>query len=160
VAGGDENRLVGYTGLPVDLNPYSSYGRVVPVVGAVSPAPGTYDFVFDTPAGGKPGKFTFRVWVNDTAPPGIRLLRATRHAIRLSAIDSGSGVDPATLAPRVDGVLRPFTFTGGVLAIRNVKPGVHRVRLTASDYQEAKNMENVGPILPNTRTFSASVRVP
>ncbi len=74
-------------------------------------------------------------------------------------IDSGSGVDPSTLAPRVDGVLRPFTFTGGVLAVRNVRPGRHRVTLTAADYQEAKNMENVGPILPNTRVFSTSVLV-
>jgi subtilisin family serine protease len=160
VIAGDENRLVGYTGLPVDLNPYASYGRVVPVVGAVSPVPGTYDFVFDTPAGGKPGRFTFRVWVNDVSPPGIHLLRATRQTIRLAVIDSGSGVDPGSLALRVDGALRPFTFTGGVLAIRNVKPGRHRVSLRASDYQEAKNMENVGPILPNTRTFSARVRVP
>ena len=31
--------------------------------------------------------------------------------------------------------------------------------LAASDFQEAKNMENVGPILPNTRTFSATVTV-
>jgi hypothetical protein len=28
-----------------------------------------------------------------------------------------------------------------------------------SDYEEAKNMENVGPILPNTRSFSATITV-
>jgi hypothetical protein len=28
--------------------------------------------------------------------------------------------------------------------------------VTAADYQETKNMEDVGPILPNTRTFTAS----
>jgi hypothetical protein len=33
------------------------------------------------------------------------------------------------------------------------------VRLTVSDYQETKNMEDVGPILPNTRTQQATVVV-
>jgi hypothetical protein len=31
--------------------------------------------------------------------------------------------------------------------------------LMVSDYQEAKNMENVGPILPNTRTLAATFRI-
>jgi len=159
VAGGDENRLVGYTALPVNLNPYRGFGRVEPVVGAVLPAPGAYDFVFDTPPGGKAGKFTFRVWMNDTTPPGIRALPASRAAIRLAVSDKGAGVDPASLAPKVDGTLRGFTFARGVLTVRNVGAGRHRVTLSASDYQEAKNMENVGPILPNTRTFSANVTV-
>jgi hypothetical protein len=125
----------------------------------VLPAPGAYDFVFDTPPGGKAGKFTFRVWVNDTTPPSIRTLHAPPRTIRLAVSDKGAGVDPASLAPKVDGALRRFTFSRGVLTVRNVGAGRHRVSLTASDYQEAKNMENVGPILPNTRTFSANVTV-
>ena len=39
VAADDENRLVGYTGLPARLNPYEDFGRGEPVVGAVLPAP-------------------------------------------------------------------------------------------------------------------------
>ena len=74
VVAGDENRLLGNTALPVNLNPYQDYGRIVPAVGAVSAKAGSYDFVFDTPVGGKPGKFTFRVWVNDVTPPKVRLL--------------------------------------------------------------------------------------
>jgi hypothetical protein len=31
---------------------------------------------------------------------------------------------------------------------------------TVSDYQEAKNMENVPQILPNTRVLRATIRVP
>jgi len=130
------------------------------VVGAVLPAPGAYDFGFDMPAGGKPGKFTFRVWVNDVTPPTVRLLKSTRGTIRLAVRDTGSGVDESALAPKVDGQLHSFTYRNGVLAIRKVLPGTHRVSLAASDYQETKNMENTGPILPNTRTFGASVRVP
>lgn len=159
VFGADENRLVGYTGLPVDLNPYADFGRVVPAVGAVLPAPGVYGLVFDTPVGARPGAFTFRVWVNDTTPPSVRVLHAPRRTVRLAVTDAGSGVDPASLAPKVDGVLRSFTYARGVLTIRRVRAGSHRVTLTAADYQETKNMEDVGPILPNTRPFSARVRV-
>jgi subtilisin family serine protease len=159
VVSGDENRLVGYTAIPVDLNPYSDYGRVVPVVGAVLPAPGAFDLVFDTPAGAKAGKFTFRFWVNDTAPPTIRALPGIGRTIRLAVTDKGSGVDPASILAKVDGTVRSFTFVRNILTIRNVTAGRHTVTLAASDYQEAKNMENVGPILPNTRTFSKSVVV-
>src|SRR5207244_12705192 len=122
-------------------------------------APRAYDFVFDTPAGAKPGKFTFRVWVDDTTPPTIKSLPGRHGTIRLAIKDTGSGVDPASLAPRVDGTLHPFEFAHGILTLRRVRPGHHVVTLTASDYQEAKNMENVGPILPNTRRFSSRVAV-
>jgi subtilisin family serine protease len=159
VAAGDENRLIGYTGIPVDLNPYADYGRVVPVVGAVLPAARAYDLVFDTPAGAKAGKFTFRFWVNDTTPPTIRALKSIGRTIRLAVTDRGAGVDPASLLVKVDGTVRRYTFVRGILTIRNVTHGKHAVTLAASDYQEAKNMENVGPILPNTRTFSKSVVV-
>jgi subtilisin family serine protease len=159
VAAGDENRLIGYTGIPVDLNPYADYGRIVPVVGAVLPAARAYDLVFDTPAGAKAGKFTFRFWVNDTTPPTIRALKSIGRTIRLAVTDKGAGVDPASVLVKVDGTVRRHTFVRGILTIRNVAPGKHSVVLAASDYQEAKNMENVGPILPNTRTFSKSVVV-
>jgi subtilisin family serine protease len=159
VAAGDENRLVGYTAIPVDLNPYADFGRVVPVVGAVLPAARAYDFVFDTPAGAKAGKYTFRFWVNDTTPPTIRALKSIGRTIRFAVTDKGAGVDPASLAAKVDGTVRSFTFTRGVLTIRHVAAGKHSVTLTAADYQETKNMENVGPILPNTRTVATNAVV-
>ena len=37
--------------------------------------------------------------------------------------------------------------------------GRHTIVVHASDYQEAKNMENVAPILPNTATLRATVTV-
>jgi subtilisin family serine protease len=163
VAAEDENRLTGYAGLPVDLNPYADFNRPVPAVGAVLPAPGIYDFVFDTPGGGKPGRFTFRVWVNDTTPPTVRLLTPSvpRGArLRLAVTDKGSGVDPVSLQVHIDGtVATGKTFARGVLSIATsgLKPGRHRVSVVAADYQETKNMEDVGGILPNTRTFATSV---
>jgi subtilisin family serine protease len=163
VAGGDENRLVGYTALPTSLNPYQEFARAEPVVAAVLPDPGTYDFVFDTPTGTRPGAFTFRFWVNDTTPPSIRLLDRTTVAgrpIRLAVHDAGSGVDLRSITVRVGGKPFPFfTYPGGVLSIRTatLPAGRYPVMVTASDYQETKNMEDVGPVLPNTRVLHATV---
>jgi subtilisin family serine protease len=161
VFAGDENHLVGYTGIPVDLNPYSNFGRAQLVVGDVFPAPGAYDVVFDTPTGGKPGKFTFRFWIGDTSPPSVRLLTRSvlhDHAVRLAITDGGSGVDGSSLQARVDGRTRTFSYRKGVLSVGTGRlgRGTHRITVTAADYQETKNMEDVGPILPNTRTFTAS----
>ena len=165
VVGDDENRLVGYTAIPVDINPYADFGRIVPAVGAVFPAPATYDIVFDTPAGAKPGKFTFRFWVNDLTPPTVRLLTRTvrvNQKIRLRVTDGGSGVDPASFIVNVDALRPSYVYKAGVLTISpgKLKRGAHRLTLVASDYQETKNMENTGPVRPNTRTFNATIVVP
>jgi subtilisin family serine protease len=162
VAGDDENRVVGYTGIPASLNPYQGFSRAEPVVAAVLPDPGTYELVFDTPTHAKPGAFRFRFWVNDTSPPSIRLLdRATvvGRPIRLAVHDSGSGVDPFSLHARLDGTPVRFTYSNGVLSIRTraLQPGRAIVTVTASDYQETKNMEDVGPVLPNTRVLQTTV---
>jgi len=161
----DENRLVGYPGLPVDLNPYAGFNRLVPAVAAILPQPGTYDFVFDTPAGAKPGRFTFRVWVDDTTPPTVRMLASTvkRGApLRIAVTDAGSGIDPGALQVKVDGAnVTTWSYSGGVLRIStsSLARGSHKVSVVAADFQEAKNMEDVGPILPNTTTLSASFSV-
>jgi subtilisin family serine protease len=162
VAGDDENRVVGYTGLPASLNPYQGFDQAEPVVGAVLPDPGTYEFVFDTPTGRKPGRFTFRFWVNDTSPPSIRLLHhkdAIGRPIRLAVRDSGSEVDPRSFRAKVGGRWVRFTYARGMLLLRTrgLRPGRQAVMVRASDYQETKNMEDVGPVLPNTRVLHTTV---
>jgi subtilisin family serine protease len=162
VAGDDENRVVGYTGIPASLNPYQGFYRAEPVVGAVLPDPGSYDFVFDTPTGAKPGAFTFRFWVDDKSPPSIRLLHNTvriGQPIRVAVRDSGSGVDPRTLHASIGGKRVGFTYRLGVLLLRTsgLRPGKQAVSVRASDYQETKNMEDVGPVLPNTRVLHTTV---
>ena len=165
VADSDENRLVGYTALPTSLNPYQQFARAEPVVAALLPDPGRYEFVFDTPTAGKSGAFRFRFWVDDRTPPAIRLLNRTAIAgrpIRFAVRDSGSGVDPRSLEVRVDAKrFPPFAYSGGVLSIRSkgLGAGRHSVTVTASDYEETKNMEDVGPVLPNTRVMRATVTV-
>jgi subtilisin family serine protease len=162
VAGNDENRLVGYTGIPASLNPYQGFSSAEPVVAAVLPDPGVYDVVFDTPKEARPGPFRFRFWVNDTAPPSVRLLGRTTvlgRPIRVAIRDSGSGVDPTSLHATLGGAAVRVRYAGGILSVstQGRAPGRKSLTVTASDYQETKNMEDVGPVLPNTRIFHAAV---
>jgi hypothetical protein len=155
---GSEERLAGYVGLPIDLNPYrKTYGASVPIAGVDVPSAGPYDIVFDTRSAGLAGPFTFRYWVNDVTPPKLRV-SAKRRTIVITATDSGSGVDPSTLAVTVDG--HAVKARGAAVLTLKATKGRHKVVVTASDYQEAKNMENVPPILPNTATLRTTVAVP
>jgi hypothetical protein len=162
VAGTDENRVVGYTGIPASLNPYQGFDRAEPSVGAVLPEPGDYEFVFDTPTRAKPGAFTFRFWVDDTTAPSIRLLRHTGRIgrpIRLAVGDRGSGVDPRSLHAKIGGRSVRLRYARGVVLLRTtgLHSGRQAVIVRASDYQETKNMEDVGPVLPNTRVLHTTV---
>jgi hypothetical protein len=155
---GSEERLAGYVGLPLDLNPYrKSYGASVPIAGVDVPAAGRYDIVFDTRSAAQAGPFTFHYWVNDVTPPKLRVT-VKKHTIVVSATDAGSGVDPSTFTVSIGG--RAVATHGKAGVTIKATKGRHKVVVRASDYQEAKNMENVPPILPNTatRTFTAIVR--
>jgi hypothetical protein len=165
VIGADENRVIGNTGLPIDLNPYANYGRTEPVVGTVLPIPGPYSIVFDTPSGARPGAFTFRFWINDVTPPKAKLLTRTvtpTQAVRLAVTDSGAGVDPASISIAVDGILSDYHFKHGVLTLppSHLSRGKHRLRLSVADYQETKNMEDVlTGATPNTRVYATTFTV-
>ena len=160
VIGADENHLAGYTGLPVDLNPYRvSFGDSTPIAGVVLPPAGDYSIVFETKPGEAPGPFTFRYWTNDTTPPTVSIpAQATRGKVAVAITDSGSGVDPSSLSIRVDGKPLPIQKLRGSVVRIALRPGRHAVSVTVSDRQEAKNMEDVAPVLPNTRTATKSVR--
>jgi len=165
---GDENRLTGAAGLPLDINPYSKrYDTPAPVVGAIAPPAGAYDVVFDSRSLDSGGRFTFRYWVDDFKPPTVRLLTPTLAAgglLRIRATDAGSGVDPASLTAAVDGHRVPVAFarTSGVLVVAttSLTAGRHRLRVSVADYQETKNDENRGgPSLPNTTTLNAAFAI-
>jgi subtilisin family serine protease len=159
VRAGDENRLAGITGLPLDQNPYrSSYGRHRLVAGVVRPAPGLYDIVFDTPRRARPGAFSFRYWVNDATPPSIRVLGVRGRCLEVAVSDRGSGVDATALHARVNGREVPVRYSSGRarISLAAFGAGRHALAFTASDLQETKNMENVPLVLPNTRTLSTT----
>jgi subtilisin family serine protease len=162
VENGDENRLVGTPGLPFNNNPYvDEYGSAEPVAAAIRPSAGTYDVVFDSRARGS--RFTFRFWVNDVMRPTARLLGATARGgvLRVRVADTGAGVDPRSLEATVSGRSRPVRYANGIASIdvTGVGAGSHPLVFTVSDYQEAKNMENVARILPNTRVLRTTIRV-
>jgi subtilisin family serine protease len=166
VAAGDENRLTGYPALPVNLNPYlAAFDSAVLAAGAVRPAIGpSYDLVFDSATASGAGAFTFRFWVNDTRPPTAALDRASVALglpLLVRVADQGSGVDPATIRVSIDGKARLVVVRAGVVRIPTdaLRRGTHRLRLQVSDYQESRNMENVPPILPNTRVLSKTIAI-
>jgi subtilisin family serine protease len=167
VAAGDENRLQGYTALPVVVNPYlSSSGRSAPVAAAVLPKPGSYDVVFDTPSAAHAGRFTFRFWMGDTTPPSARLLTpSVPHGGKLvvALADSGSGVDPESIEASAGGRGTDIVYSAATgratIHVPSLAPGRYGLVLTVSDYQEQKNTEDVGSILPNTRTLSVPFTV-
>ena len=156
---GNEERLVGYTGLPMDLNPYrSTFGNSRRIAGAVLPAAGAYDIVFDTRSAADAGPFRFRYWVNDTAPPRLRLVAAPRGKIVIAATDVGAGVDPVSVDASLDGRSVKTRYANGRVTIAAGR-GRHRLALEVSDYQETKNMEDVPKIRPNTARLDVTVSV-
>jgi len=165
VRGGDENRLTGYVGLPIDLNPYrDEFSEQAAIAGAILPSRGKYDIVFDSPGRSAAGKFTFRLWINDATPPTVKLRGYSGGVVKLGVSDAGAGVDSRSLRAFVDGgaATSPTTFNKGVVSVKtgSLAAGKHTIELLVSDYQEAKNMEDVAQILPNTRDFTASFTVP
>jgi hypothetical protein len=162
VLAGDERRLAGYAALPYNLNPYlRTFGEPVLASGVILPAAGSYDVVFDSPSAARTGKFSFRYWLNDATPP-TAVLRTRRvksgKPIVVAATDRGAGVDPASLVVRIDGNEQAARFTAGQVLIPTggLRKGRHALRLQISDYQETRNMENVGAILPNTRILTTT----
>jgi hypothetical protein len=165
VFAGDENRLAGEPGLPVDLNPYLSQLQAPdPVAGAVLPSPGLYDVVFDTPSRARAGPFRFRFWIGDTTPPSARVLaRRPGDPVVVAVSDRQSGIDPRLLSVTVDGRARAFGWEPAhghvVVGLESLAAGRHRLVVSVSDYQEAKNMEDVARILPNTRVLRTTFAV-
>ncbi len=165
VAGADENRLMGFSALPVAHNPYlDAFREAVPAVAALSPLPGTYTVVFDSAQRAGAGRFTFRYWVNDVTPPVLRVRARSvprGRPLLVGATDRGSGVHPDLVSAAVDGEQVTAVYSRGVIRVptASLSAGRHALRLRVSDYQETKNTENVARILPNTRTLTTTFTI-
>ena len=161
----DENRQVGYAALPLNHNPYlADFGDPRRASGALRPAPGRYDIVFDSPGAATAGRFTFRYWVNDVAPPTLRVVARTvgrGRPLEIAAADAGSGIDPESTVATVDGTDRAVRHGGARIRIptTGLAAGRHSLVLQVSDFQETRNNENVPRILPNTRVLRATFTV-
>jgi hypothetical protein len=118
-----------------------------------------------------PGSYVLRSWVNDVRPPRIRLVTkrvtAGRPTIVARVIDKGAGVDPLSLVIAYRGVLvgaALYDPTSGIAIFplpqqaAAIPKGRIRAIISASDYQESKNVNSVGnDILPNTAFRAAGI---
>jgi hypothetical protein len=119
------------------------------------------------------GSYLLRSWQNDVRPPSIRLLTtrvaAGRSLIAARVTDRGAGVDPISLVigyrQALVGAAAYDPFSGlALFPIPGAAPAFRAGRtpavLLASDFQEAKNVDQAGAnVLPNTRFKPARIRV-
>ena len=177
----DESTVQGFAGTPVDVNALT-YNYLAPVgaAGAVVPAAGPVlrrrrlRLATRSRAKSLAGRYVLRSWVNDVTPPSLQLLTtrvsAGRPTLVFRALDTQSGVDPASLTIGYKGVLvavGSYDWQTGlaVFPLPTSVPALAagttvRTKMIASDYQEAKNIDTIGPsIMPNTRTSVAAMRV-
>ena len=162
---GNENKLTGYAALPVNLNPYlAEFGEPVLAAGAVRPLAGAYDVVFDSAR--RVGRGASRSATGSTTHAPDRDAPAAARVPRHPARRAGERCRLRASIPRlsrvtVDGRTRSASLRAGSMRIptATLTRGPHVLRVQASDYQESRNMENVPPILPNTRVLSVKVVV-
>jgi len=166
----NERDVQGYTGTPVNVNELMFDWRSD--IGAAGASfPKVQRFYVAVDSGSDPfthkslaGNYILRSWVNDVRPPKIRLLTrrvgAGRPTIVARVRDAGAGVDPLSLVISYRGVnvgAALYDPTSGIAVFtlpREAGPipiGLTRAVVSASDYQEAKNINSVGDdIFPNT----------
>jgi minor extracellular serine protease Vpr len=166
----NERDVQGYAGTPINVNELmfdfsidiGAAGASFPKVQRfyVSVDSGSDDFTHQS----YPGSYVLRSWVNDVRPPRIQLVTrrvtAGRPTIVARVIDKGAGVDPLSLVIAYRGVLvgaALYDPTSGIAIFplpsqaSAIPKGRTRAILSASDYQESKNVSSVGDdILPNT----------
>jgi hypothetical protein len=166
----NERDVQGYAGTPINVNELMfDFGIDIGAAGAsfpkvqrfyVSVDSGSDDFTHRS----LPGGYVLRSWVNDVRPPRIRLVTkrvtAGRPTIVARVIDDGAGVDPLSLVIAYRGVLVGAALydpaSGSAIfplpqQASAIPKGRTRATISASDYQEPKNVNSVGDdILPNT----------
>ncbi len=166
----NERDVQGYAGTPVNVNELmDDFSFDIGAAGASFPKVQRFYIAVDSGSDdfthrSLPGGYVLRSWVNDVRPPRIRLLTkrvaAGRPTIVARVIDKGAGVDPLSLVIAYRGVLVGAVLydpTSGIAVFplpqqaSKIPKGRTRAVITASDHQEAKNVNSVGDdILPNT----------
>ena len=178
----DENDVQGYAGVPVNVNGLMyDYRADIETAGAVFPLTKRYYVSVDSGSDAftnqsLPGQYILKAWVNDLAPPALKLvttrLSAGRPTIVARATDAQSGVDPLSLVLSYNsnvllGASAYDPTTGLVLfALPSNAPKITAAKkkksvvVSASDNQEAKNVNTIGAnVLPNTNYRAAKIAV-
>jgi hypothetical protein len=166
----NERDVQGYAGTPVNANALMfDYLFDLGAAGASFPKPQTFWIAVDSSSHpfthkSLAGAYVLRSWVNDVTPPRIRLLTSRvatgRPTFVARVVDAGAGVDPLSLVIAYRGVLVGAAVYDPVSGIAlfplpasaaRIPKGRTRLIVSASDFQEAKNVDSVGDeIMPNT----------
>jgi hypothetical protein len=173
----DERDVQGSGGTPVNVNDYMlDFQADIGAAGSTFPRQQRFYVAVDSrsdPFSGRPlaGRYLLRSWQNDLRPPRIRLLTqhvgTGRPTIVARATDAKSGVDPLSLVIGYRGVMvaaaayDPFSgltvFTLPAAAQR-IPVGRTRAVISASDFQETKNVNTISDaIMPNTAFTPATI---
>jgi minor extracellular serine protease Vpr len=174
----DENDVQGAAGTPVNVNALMYDFRAdVESAAAVFPLAKRYYVSVDSgsdPFTGQvlPGQYLLRAWIDDLTPPRLQLLTTTVAAGRPTIValvtDAQSGVDPFSL---VIGYNKVLVGAAGYDPLAGIaifplpsqapvfKAGKTKAVLSASDFEEAKNVNTIGTnILPNTSFNDATIK--
>ena len=164
----NEDDVQGYPGTPVNVNGLTFEYQFDNGAAAVDfPREGRYFVAVDSradPYTNEPlrGQYLLHSWQNDVTPPRFKFLTkivsAGRPMLAAIASDRGAGIDPLSL---VIGYKRTLLLaalydpgSGLILWPLDGAPkiGVGRTPMiaVASDYQESKNIDQAGRLLPNT----------
>jgi Bacterial Ig domain len=174
----DERDVQGAGGTPVNVNNYMfDYLVDIGAAGSTFPRQQRFYVAVDSrsdPFSGRPlpGRYLLRSWQNDLQPPRITLLTsrvgAGRPTIVARVTDAKAGVDPLSLVIAYRGVLVGAALydPDSGLAIfplpnttRPIPVGRTQMVVSASDFQEAKNVNTISDqIMPNT-SFKPTVVV-
>ena len=178
----DENDVLGYGGIPVNVNgQMPDFLYSIGAAGGVFLPPGRYYVSVDSGRDlftGRPlaGAYVLRSWVNDVKRPTVKLLTRTmsrgRPTIAARVTDAKSGVDPLSLqlffGRQLENAVSATTFdpATGIATFSYPReetallPGPAFMRIVASDFQEAKNIdtESDSP-MPNTRFQGVRIEV-
>ncbi len=175
----DENDVQGYAGTPTDVNALTYDANLdIGAAGAQFPRLQRFFVSVDSrtdPFTDKPmkGKYLLNSWVNDLTPPFVRMLTtrvsAGRPLLVGQAVDLGSGVDPLSLVIAYNKALvgaSAYDPSTGLIvfgipnAAPKFKPGKAAAIVSASDFQEAKNINTVGnDLFPNTAFLRSKITV-
>jgi hypothetical protein len=165
----DENRVVGESGMPIDVGP-SLTEDPVPSAGLYWAPAGEYAVSVDS-ARRRGGAFRLRFWMNDTTPPALGRLHVSDDArtLRIPVTDAGSGVDPRYLecalvrqGSSLDNPCRPdWHAEAGVasIAVGRLAAGSYALAVRVGDYAESRDALaiSISPQHVRTRVIGLTV---
>ncbi len=164
----DENDVLGYAGIPVNVNgQLPDFLYSIGAAGGVFLPPGRYYVSVDSgrdlfTGRSLAGRYTLRSWVNDVRPPTVRVITKTlssgRPTIVAKITDAKSGVDPHSLQLFFGPAARQSTV--GAHALRSGRRGSPPSRFRARRSRSGPGRSSCRSSHPTTRSRRTSTRSP